>query len=145
MNAGKLFTDNKDQWLTDDLLQQVTKNPVLARRLTDPSFMQALTEFQTNPTAAQKKYAKNPEMRQFMQEFCAIMGDHLSNMPAGNSAPSSAQPTPATHSSRAGDILIHEAGSAADIIDADEAKMQAILAEPKTRSILQDVRIQRLL
>lgn len=40
----------------------------------NPSFMQAIAEFQTNPDEAKKKYANNKEVQEFMSNFCQIMG-----------------------------------------------------------------------
>lgn len=60
--------------MTGDLLTKITKSPKLAEKLTDPTFMSAVAEFQTNPTGAMVKYADNPEMQSFLKEFCGIMG-----------------------------------------------------------------------
>ena len=41
----------------------------MMKRLQDPTFMAAIAEFQTNPTAAMKKYENNPEIQKFIMEF----------------------------------------------------------------------------
>ncbi len=48
------------------------------KRMNDPSFMQAMAEFQTNPQAAQQKYKDNKEMQTFLKEFCGLMGECIS-------------------------------------------------------------------
>ena len=60
--------------MTEDLLEKVQKNMVLSKRLGDPRFMQAVTEFQTDPKAAMAKYQSNPEIQLFLKEFCGILG-----------------------------------------------------------------------
>lgn len=60
--------------MTEDLLEKVQKNETLSKRLGDPRFLQAVTEFQTNPEAAMEKYQNNPEMQLFLKEFCGILG-----------------------------------------------------------------------
>ena len=62
------------EWLTEDLLSNIQKNETLANRLSDPSFTRAISEFQTNPQAAMLKYQNNPEMQQFLKDFCGILG-----------------------------------------------------------------------
>jgi len=62
------------EWLTEDLLQQIQSNSELCRRLQDPTFMQAIAEFQANPQAAMQKYSDNAAMQTFFREFCGILG-----------------------------------------------------------------------
>ena len=61
-------------WVTEDLLTKVMNNKTLAKHLSDPVFMQGVTDFQKNPQEALKKYQNNPEMQQFLKEFCGLMG-----------------------------------------------------------------------
>ena len=62
-------------WITSNLLQQIQGDETLAKRLTDPTFMAAITEFQTNPKGALEKYKNNAEVMQFLQSFCGLMGE----------------------------------------------------------------------
>jgi hypothetical protein len=64
------FTD----WVTEDLLGKVQNNETLLRGMSNPHFMQALAEFQSNPQAAMAKYQDNPEMQKFLKDFCGILG-----------------------------------------------------------------------
>jgi hypothetical protein len=66
-----------DAWMTEDLLKKIQNSDTLMKRLADPRFMAALTEFQTNPKAATEKYKDNPEMDKFLREFSGIMGKDL--------------------------------------------------------------------
>ena len=67
-----MFTD----WVTDDLLTQIQQNETLSKRMTDPTFVQAIGEFQKDPKAASEKYQNNPEMQKFFTDFCNIMGNN---------------------------------------------------------------------
>ena len=62
------------EWITDDLLSKIEKNEGFAKKLTNPKFMQAISEFQTNPQAAIRKYQDNAEMQTFLKDFCALLG-----------------------------------------------------------------------
>ena len=48
---------------------------MLMKQFSNPMFMQAITEFQNNPTQAGDKYRDNPEVMTFLKEFCSIMGE----------------------------------------------------------------------
>ena len=48
--------------------------------MTDPNFMKMLENFHSNPGEVMRKYASNPEMSQFLKEFCALMGDHFTQL-----------------------------------------------------------------
>ena len=61
-------------WVTEDLLTKIMKDPTLSKRLTDPTFMAAILEFQRNPKAAMQRYHNNKDMQQFLQQFCGLMG-----------------------------------------------------------------------
>ena len=61
--------------MTEDLLTKIQNNDTIMKRLSDPRFMAAVTEFQTNPKAAQEKYKDNPEMVKFLSEFAGVMGE----------------------------------------------------------------------
>lgn len=53
------------------------KNETLGKRLSNPMFMQAMNEFQSNPTDAMEKYQNNQEVQSFLREFCGLMGKYL--------------------------------------------------------------------
>ena len=59
------------------MLTQIQSNELLSKRMTDPQFMQAIAEFQTNPTGAMQKYQNNKEIMSFLQAFCGIMGSYI--------------------------------------------------------------------
>ena len=42
--------------------------------------MAAFQEFQTNPQEAAKKYGNNTEMKEFIQEFSGLMGNHFTGL-----------------------------------------------------------------
>lgn len=63
--------------MTEDLLEKVQKNELLSKRLSDPHFMQAITDFQKNPQAAITKYQSNTEVWSLLKEFSGILGKFL--------------------------------------------------------------------
>ena len=67
-------------WVTDNLLEKVTKNPKLAKQFADPNFSEAIQLFQSNPQKVMEMCQNNEELREFIQEFCALMGDHFTKL-----------------------------------------------------------------
>ena len=63
-------------WITKDLLQNVEDNKDLCNKLTNPKFMKAIAEFQTNPEAAMIKYQSDTEIQKCFMDFCGIMGKY---------------------------------------------------------------------
>lgn len=46
----------------------------------DPRFSKIIEQFQTNPQQVMEMCENNPEIKEFIQDFCAIMGDHFTNL-----------------------------------------------------------------
>ena len=67
-------------WITEDLLSKVEKNPKLLKQLEDERFSQALTAFQANPQQAMLAVQNDPEVKEFIQEFCGLLGDHFASL-----------------------------------------------------------------
>ncbi|KAI0210987.1 hypothetical protein LSAT2_004218 [Lamellibrachia satsuma] len=139
MDASRAFLENKE-WVTDDLLQKIQSNDVLAKKLTNPGFAQALNEFQANPQAAMAKYGNNPEMQAFLMEFCGLLGDHFTKLGDMQSAQ-----TTKANSPNAADMCIRSSTSPTQMTSADEEKMQKILAKSEVREALMDANIEKLL
>ncbi|XP_077977375.1 uncharacterized protein LOC144432939 [Glandiceps talaboti] len=148
LRSSAPLLQNKE-WINDDLLKKIEKNPDLLRKLTNPSFSQALSKFQTNPTMAAEEYANNPEIQKFFSEFCSILGDHFNNL--ADKQPQSSQQA---SQFRPGEVRTHDTSGGADMKEhtnqpqpsADDMKqMQDILSQPDIQSVLQDTRIQKLI
>ena len=67
-------------WITEDLLSKIEKNPKLMKQLEDPRFSQALTTFQANPQKALLAVQNDPEVNEFIQEFCGFLGEHFTTL-----------------------------------------------------------------
>lgn len=65
------------EWVTDDLLSKIMSHPKLGKQFMDPRFSEAIAKFQTNPREVMASCESNPELREFIQEFCDIMGNHF--------------------------------------------------------------------
>ena len=66
--------------MNDSLLQTIQSNPKVSSKMSNPQFMTAFSEFQSNPSAAAKKYENNSEMKEFIQEFSSILGGHFTSL-----------------------------------------------------------------
>mmetsp|Transcript_5786 Transcript_5786/g.6433 ORF Transcript_5786/g.6433 Transcript_5786/m.6433 type:complete len:306 (-) Transcript_5786:157-1074(-) len=80
MKMNNNLMNNQDQWLTNDLLMQMAKNPKLLQGFSNPKYMKAIEEMKTNPGQAMKKYGDDPELREFLFEFSKIMGGHFEQL-----------------------------------------------------------------
>ena len=76
MNIFSICWNYLDQWLTDELLKHVASNPVLMKGMSNPHFMQAIDDFQKNPSEAMIKYKDNAAVQHFLKEFTGIMGKY---------------------------------------------------------------------
>ena len=68
------------EWITEDLMKQIRSNPRLNKHLTDPNFLQVLEGFHSNPSEVLRNYASNPEMAEFLKDFCTLMGNHFTGL-----------------------------------------------------------------
>ncbi|EGD77844.1 hypothetical protein PTSG_12893 [Salpingoeca rosetta] len=78
--ATPFLERTKDQWLNADLLKRFQSNPFLLQCLSDPSFVEALSDFQKDPAAAKKKYANNDKVLRFFKEYFKVMGAHFTEL-----------------------------------------------------------------
>ncbi|CAE7537883.1 unnamed protein product, partial [Symbiodinium microadriaticum] len=69
-------------WATPDLMNTLQGNPILARGLSNPKCMTALTLLQSDPTEAKKRFEKDPDVSLFLQEFGRVMADHFNDLGA---------------------------------------------------------------
>ncbi|KAL3802251.1 hypothetical protein HJC23_001795 [Cyclotella cryptica] len=70
---------NYTEWASPDLIESITKkHPKLARGLGNPKFTAVLQSMQENPKETLNKLKRDePEVLEFIQEFCGVMGDHF--------------------------------------------------------------------
>eukprot|EP00112_Aurelia_sp_Birch-Aquarium-sp1_P005485 Seg1622.13 transcript_id=Seg1622.13/GoldUCD/mRNA.D3Y31 product="hypothetical protein" protein_id=Seg1622.13/GoldUCD/D3Y31 len=132
------------EWINDDLLSKLERNPKLLKKLGDPRYSQALDSFQTNPQEAMAALQNDPEVKEFIQEFCGILGDHFDTL---------GEKEKKVQASKAS-IEILEAASSRKLgsqsskplnSEEDERKLQQIISDPATRDILADEKIQKLI
>lgn len=133
MNNQIPLLQSKD-WITSDLLTKIMKNPKLAHQFNDPKFNEAITLFQTNPQKVLEMCKDNLELREFIQEFCALMGDHFTNLADINEESSSRKTS--------SNMLPTNNN---DISKEDDSKIKDILSNEDTVKALQSPDIQKLL
>lgn len=66
--------------MTNNFLNNVEKNDKVQKLFTNPEYMKAISEFQTNPKEAMIKYGNNKEVMEGLQEFCKLMGGQFQNL-----------------------------------------------------------------
>ena len=87
MNKENTLTETlkkKDEWLNQDLLAKIAKNPNLLKYFMDPRFQDAIALMQKDPKKAKDLYGSNPEFNQFFKEFSSIMAEHFKKLSEKN-------------------------------------------------------------
>lgn len=74
------MAQNKDEWLTDDLMKEIEANDTLFKKLGDKKYVDAVNEFQSDPVRAMERYKDDKEIQEFLTAFCKIMGEHFSGL-----------------------------------------------------------------
>eukprot|EP00794_Sanderia_malayensis_P000304 gene304-932_t len=132
------------EWITEDLLSKLQKNPKLFKQLQDPRFSQALASFQSNPQQSMLAFHNDPELQEFIRNFCAIMGEHFTTLEDKNKTQKKSEAEnfikPVASSRKA-----NLDASKAPQTTSDEKKMQAILSNPEVQKILAKPKIQHLI
>lgn len=59
MKMNNYLDETRSQWMTDNFLENVTKNPKVAKLFSNPDYMKGIDMFKTNPTEAMAKYGTN--------------------------------------------------------------------------------------
>lgn len=129
--AAKL-NQNKS-WMTPELMQKIASKPILRKAFTDPKCQTAMAEMQTNPQEAMKKYGDEPEMREFLQAFMKLMGDHFTELADKQEKEQEAQ-----RRARGEPELTPEQKKAHEVA-------QKAMMDPEVRAIVAEPRIQKLL
>ena len=78
------IVNNKNEWLTQELLMKIAQKPNLMKAFLDPRFSAVIKELQTNPQECINKYKNNEEFSNFIKEFSSIMGEHFTNLSKNN-------------------------------------------------------------
>ncbi|XP_061171279.1 uncharacterized protein LOC133180844 [Saccostrea echinata] len=74
------IAQNKDEWLTADLMKKIEANDALFKKLGDPKYVEAVNQFQTDPVRAMEQYKDNKEIQDFLTSFCKVMGEHFTGL-----------------------------------------------------------------
>lgn len=71
------------EWVTEDLISSFSKNKVLESGFKNPKCVAAIELMQKDPQEAKKRFANDPEVNIFMQEFGRVMSNHFTNIGSG--------------------------------------------------------------
>ncbi len=66
--------------MTNNFLEQVTKNQKVSKLFSNPEYMKAIDLFKTNPKEAMAKYGQNKQFMEGFQEFCKLMGTQFQGL-----------------------------------------------------------------
>lgn len=137
-------------WVTPALMQKIGANPILRKAFTDPRCQEAMTALQTNPQDAIKRYGDNPEMREFLQAFMKLMGDHFTELADKQDEEQKPLERKMDHGSQS--IATRPSDTEPIIAPAKsveqrkaEHAVEAALRDPEVATILQEPQVQTLL
>lgn len=140
------------EWLTPELLQEISEKPKLAAMLTDPRFSKAMQLMSTSPKDALGMFESSAEARESFTELMSLLSKHFTAM--GEAADEKAAAEEADRKRVADGPLAQEAlrraaegvGAAATPATAEEtASVEKVLQQPELREILMDPGMQRVL
>lgn len=83
-----------NEWVTQDLMSMISTNSVLSQGLKNPRCVAAMELLQRDPKEAQKRYQGDPEVGQFLTEFCKIMSIHFTALGEQQSKGSATEEAP---------------------------------------------------
>jgi len=154
---------NNIEWVTPDLLETISKHPKLAAGMNNPRFTLALQQMQSNPKETLAKLQRDdPEVLQFIHEFCGAMGNHFSRL----SEEQGIAAKDVTESKTNGKSKVREMGvleenamrkhkahhsatatqiSNEQIDNATDEQVSAILSNNELRTILLDAKMQQII
>lgn len=133
MKASTKWLEEDNSWVTPQLAAALQMNPTLLKGLQDPKVKEALALMQTNPEAAQAKYAKDPEVATFLKEFSGLMATHFTEL--AKTAPAAKSAAPAAPA----------APQAPPITEAPTEKVASSEFGAEVEAALQDPMVQKLI
>ena len=144
------------EWMTEDLLSRVADNPRLVAGLGNPRFTAALQALQKNPKEAMAKFRDHPEITNFLHEFSGIMGEHFTMLGEEEEkkkvvrevGDSDVGPMAEAVLKREADRAAKDEADVAEkggVSQAEQEKINAVLADRELTEILMDVDMQRIM
>lgn len=118
-------------WITPQLMAAMQSRPDLLKALSDPKIQQAMALMQTAPDEAKRRYANDPEVTKFMQDFSGLMATHFDVL--SKEAPNPGKP---------------QAGytqAPSQPAKASPAQQASPLDDPKVAKAFQDPEVQQLI
>jgi hypothetical protein len=134
-------------WMTPQLLQAIQSRPDLAKGLSNPKIQEALGEMGTDPAAAQKKYANDPEVNAFIKEWSGLMATHFDILGKDQDSKTSASASPAPVSAprppTGGYNSSNGNASSSEMLVLEDPEVQAAFADPEVQQLLAELRAGR--
>ncbi|CAD8069007.1 unnamed protein product [Paramecium primaurelia] len=136
---GQFLTQNKEEWLNQDLLQKIANNPKLQKLFTNPEYLSAVQQMQSNPTGVMQRYKNNPEFLELMSEYMKTMGEHFQQLkPQKQDKPQQQQ-----QQQQQPKIIPVDQNPQKKQPQTQEEKIQYIIENDKeVKAVLQDPRVQ---
>lgn len=137
------------EWVTDDLMSVMQKNPILLAGLQHPKCTAALELMQKDPKEAKKRFGNDPEVDRFLREFGSVMSSHFEALGAKDEKKKEEE------MKKAAQTPIRELGPLeTDALkknlkvtedDAEAKRVQEVLANDELRTLLMDPALQAIL
>jgi hypothetical protein len=126
-------------WTDSNFLEQIVKDPILAKGLSDPRMGTVMQEMSKNPQEALRKYGQHPELQEFMTRMMNAMGQRLA-AEKQRAATASVEPEPLLREQPAKQMYVADRPR-----EVDPRQMQQWLADPELRAILSHPETEKIL
>ena len=137
--AGLAGGGAKDGWVTPELMQKIMASPILRKAFTDPRCAAAMEQLQKDPAGAMRTHGDNAEMREFLQAFMKLMGEHFSGLADAQEKEKASAPPPPKAPLTAEERKAQQAAEAAQ----KDPEVMAILADPEVQKVLSGLQMGR--
>lgn len=136
--SANLLAEHTTQWLTPDLLDEIKKRPSLSKVFDDPKYASALELLKRDPKRAVEAFSQTPELRDFVREFCTLMGGHFEKLDQSTRADIGPLARAAVEKAERGDMpssTPHEQAHVDRIVK--DPELSKLLMEPDTQHLMQ--------
>lgn len=147
-------------WSSLELLNRIAEHPKLVAGMKNPKFSAALEALQKDPKEAMKKFKDHADVTEFLNEFCALLGDHFTKLgekESSKSSPRQSQPPnlqekdvgPIAYSAIQKEKERKQKGRASwneeTMSPLEQERFDAIMKDEELTRILMDVDVQRVI
>lgn len=120
------------EWVTPELLEAMQQRPAVWKVFADPRYASALEAFRRDPKAAAAAFEASPDLRDFLREWCELMGTHFDRLGDRAVGPLAQE-------------VLSRADHASPATPEEQAEVDRVVNDPDLAALLMDPDTQRLM